>query len=769
MKIAAFAWLAIVASLGALLILRLHRGIELQTNMTALLPLEERDPVVSRAKEKVTELLTQRIFVLIGDRDPSQARAAGAMLADDLGASGMTRSITYRIPPNSLKALGEMYFPYRYGLLTEGDRNLLEHNQGAQIVDRAIASIYGPSSIADATLLRHDPFLLLPEFMSRLPLPASGLTADDGILATREDDVTWVLLVAQLNDDVFAGAFQDRFISSFDRWCRQLSAVTPSLQLLRVGAIFYAQAGAQSATTEAVHLSIVSIVGTIALILLVFRALRPLWLMVVAIAVGCLCAFAICLSVFGGLHAVVLLFGIGLNGIAIDYCLQYVSARFGADAGTPADRLRQVFPGIALGASTTLIGYATLMLAPFPGLIQLAVFSAVGLISSFITIVLWLPFLDSFEPLTPGKRILPMANQLWVFWNDARYRRARWGAMALLAAATTIGALRVSIDNDVRHQQALASRLREQEAHFRRLTQVSGGNQFLLVRAKDRDRTLQIEEALLAPLEYARERGGLRGFQTLAQFIPSITRQGENRTLVTDKLMRPYLATHYQRLGISGAAQPGDNVAGYLTPDAIGADSPIAFMRNLIVESEAAGTTNLVLLTDVAHPDAIQRIADGAQGVRLVDPAEDISALLKAYHMRAMILIGVSVLLMMPVLIWRYGARGGLRAILPPTIAVIATPPLLALAGMRFSFFSAVGLVLVLSIGFDYSVFCRETDTSRRPVTMLGILLAMVTTLLSFGLLAFSGTYAVRSFGATLLVGTTLAFALSPIASDSTR
>jgi predicted exporter len=604
--------------------------------------------------------------------------------------------------------------------------------------------------------------------MSHLPVPASGLASDDGILATREGDETWVLLVAQLNGDVFAAAFQDRFISSFDRWCRQLSAATSGLRVLRVGAIFYAHAGAQSATTEAVHLGIVSIIGTIALILVVFRALRPLWLMLVAIAVGDLCAFAICLSIFGGLHAVVLLFGIGLNGIAIDYCLQYVSARFGADAGTPADRLRQVFPGIALGAATTLIGYGTLMLAPFPGLIQLAVFSAVGLISSFITIVLWLPFLDSSEPLTHGDRILTIANQLWVFWNDAGCRRARWSAVALLAVATMIGALRVRIDNDVRHQQALASKLREQEAHFRRLTQVSGGTQFLLIRAKDRDRTLQIEEALQAPLESARERGDLRGFQALAQFIPSIARQGENRSLVTYKLMRPYLATYYQRLGISGAAQPGDDVGGYLTPDAIGASSPIAFMRNLIVESDTAGTTNLVLLTDVAHPDAIQNIVNGAQGVRQVDPTEDISALLEAYHMRAMILIAVSVLLMMPVLIWRYGTRSGLRTMLPPTIALIATPPLLALAGMSFSFFSAVGLVLVLSIGFDYAVFCRETHTSRRPVTMLGILLAMVTTLLSFGLLAFSGTYAVRSFGATLLVGTSLAFALSPLASDST-
>ena len=77
-----------------------------------------------------------------------------------------------------------------------------------------------------------------------------------------------------------------------------------------------------------------------------------------------------------------------------------------------------------------------------------------------------------------------------------------------------------------------------------------------------------------------------------------------------------------------------------------------------------------------------------------------------------------------------------------------------------------MALVLVLSIGFDYAVFCRESEPSRRPVTMLGVWLAMLTTLLSFGLLVFSSTYAVHAFGATILVGTILAFAFSPIASD---
>jgi predicted exporter len=47
---------------------------------------------------------------------------------------------------------------------------------------------------------------------------------------------------------------------------------------------------------------------------------------------------------------------------------------------------------------------------------------------------------------------------------------------------------------------------------------------------------------------------------------------------------------------------------------------------------------------------------------------------------------------------------------------------------------------------------------------MLSILLAAAMTLLSFGLLVFSGTVAVRSFGLTMLIGVTAAYVLAPMA-----
>ena len=133
MKIAALAWALVVATAGAVLVFQLRRGIELQTDITALLPFEERDATIRRAKDRVTEILTERVFLLVGDNDRANARAGGATLAKALTDSGMTKAVTYRTRSDSLKSLSEMYFPYRFGLLSDADRERLKRIKASRL------------------------------------------------------------------------------------------------------------------------------------------------------------------------------------------------------------------------------------------------------------------------------------------------------------------------------------------------------------------------------------------------------------------------------------------------------------------------------------------------------------------------------------------------------------------------------------------------------------------------------------------------------------
>ena len=760
-------WLLLVAVAALYLLLRLYHGVEFQTDLLALLPQEEQDATVQRAKEKVSALLGQRIVMLVGHEDRALARSAGAELAQALAQSGAVSQVTYALPTDGLRRVGALFFPYRFGLLTAADRARLDDGRGEEIINRALANVYGPAAFADSALLRRDPFLLLPAFLAELPTPLPRLMPDDGVLSVTEGGKTYVLIAAQLSGDVFALAAQDRFMRAVAAEEETLRARVPGVQVLRFGAVFYAHAGAAAATAETSAITIVSLLGTVVLVLAVFRALRPLWLTAVAIAVGVICAFSVSLWLFGTLHVAALLFGVSLIGICLDYCLQYLSARFDTGANTPQRRLRRVLPGISLGIATTLVGYATLLLAPFPGLHQVAVFSAVGLVASFVTVVLWLPVLDGREPFRHGARLLAAAGWLWVFWEDPRYRWPRRALAAAVLVLALAGVARLTVNDDVRRLQALSDDLKRQEVETRRLTGIAGGTEFLLVRAADGEGALQSEEALVARLAEAKRDGALAGYQTLAQVIPSAARQRADRALVEGRLLGPFLAGYYEQLGFAERTLAAQPERGVLTPDAIDADSPLSFLRSLVLEEGAGGAMHLVLLNGVTRLDEVRRISEAVPGVRLVDPAGDITRLLGEYRRRAMLLLGLSTLFMLPIVAWRYGLRDSARVLLPPAIAVLLTPPLMALVGIPFTFFSAMALILVLSIGFDYAVFCKETSPTQRAVTMLGVWLAMVTTLLSFGLLAFSRVFAVQAFGTTLLVGTLLAFLVSPLAGDS--
>ncbi len=85
------------------------------------------------------------------------------------------------------------------------------------------------------------------------------------------------------------------------------------------------------------------------------------------------------------------------------------------------------------------------------------------------------------------------------------------------------------------------------------------------------------------------------------------------------------------------------------------------------------------------------------QDVRLVSMADDWSRLFGTFRRYAVGLLALSALLMYPLLCWRYGFVRGARVLAPALAAVVLTPPLAALAGISFTFFNAMALVLVLS------------------------------------------------------------------------
>lgn len=101
----------------------------------------------------------------------------------------------------------------------------------------------------------------------------------------------------------------------------------------------------------------------------------------------------------------------------------------------------------------------------------------------------------------------------------------------------------------------------------------------------------------------------------------------------------------------------------------------------------------------------------------------------------------------------RLGWRKGLISLVPSVLSLGC--------GLAVNLFSM--LALVLGIGINYTLFF--SNPRGTPLTsLLAITLAMLTTLLTLGMLVFSATQAISSFGIVLVSGIFTAFLLSPLA-----
>jgi len=113
--------------------------------------------------------------------------------------------------------------------------------------------------------------------------------------------------------------------------------------------------------------------------------------------------------------------------------------------------------------------------------------------------------------------------------------------------------------------------------------------------------------------------------------------------------------------------------------------------------------------------------------------------------------------------LWRFRLPHGLICLVPTLLSLGMGIAALGYSGHHLNLFSLLALILVLGIGINYTLFF--SNPRGTPLTsMLAITLAMVTTLLTLGMLVFSSTQAIASFGIVLVSGIFTAFLLSPLA-----
>jgi len=757
-------YLALLCSAVAIIGWRLQDGLPLDTNIVAMLPQSEDAEWVTRAEAAERSQGSNQLIVLVGHQDFETARSAALDLGKMLEENSIVKLIQDQPQQSTLTSLNELLFPHRKGLLGEGDRRLLAAGQEQVLVDRALVQILSPLSLADAELIRRDPFLLLPNYIAASTENRSKLLSRANVLAIQESGKWFVLVRGNLVGNPFDKGFQSRARSVFDDAGGKLEKRYGDIQLLKTGAVFYGEHAYRQAEDEAGFIGMISLIGIVILNFLVFRSFQPLALSLLAIASGIAGGLAVTLLFFGSLQLLALVFGAGLIGISVDYAFHYFCERFNQASSVPAARARAIRSGLTLGLVSSVLGFITLALTPFPGLQQIALFSASGLTLAYLTVLYAFPYLDRSTPFRHGEKYLKLSMLLHDFWWRAETRKWRWLFVALLLIAGGLGAMQITVDDDVRRLQSLPTDLQAEEQAIRHLAGIENQTHRFFVRGSNPEEVLQAEEALALDLEALRASGAIGSYRMISQFVPSKARQLENQALVDDVLM-PRLAEHMAAIGLSGAS-PYQQAENVLTVDQFTDANMPGLFSHLRVYKTPGIVVHAVSLSGVKDTARLAKLAEKSENVALISQADSLSKTFGAYRLRALIMLAVAYVVVWVFLSLRYGFVGAFKVMIPSMAAVALAPCLIALMGEPFTFFNAMSLMLIFAIGLDYALFNREATGDRQRRAMLANGLSTISTLLAFGLLALSETFAIHAFGITILVGITLAYILAPRAAD---
>ena len=751
----------------------------IETDVLALLPDDAHDARVAQADAAVLGEGNREVLVLLRATDADQVIAAARVVRERLSAQAPTlRPLPLSGNDGGLDAatLGAIAGA-RHGLLAPSIHQALASKTVDEFSQLALARLYSPFDTAPGPGVLADPLGLVPAW---LDARAGGWSVVDGELMRVTDDGHLVLLRYRIEGRAFGVDGSTPLADALASARRELDAAVSGshgvngadIELQAVGVPLIAEAAAAQASREMSTIGLGSLLAIILIVAVCFRGPLPVVLVATSLVVGIGAAFVATHAVFGGIHVLTLVFGATLVGVAEDYGIHYFAARQGDPARDGVAQLDRLLPGLLLALATSVLAYAAIGLAPFPGLRQMALFSAVGLMAAFLTVVCWLPLWPRRAPAPSAlSRRVSASLARWPRFERGRSRAAAFAVAAAVALAA-VGLPQLRVDDSVRSLQGVPPEVMAAQMRIADLLDLPSPAQYFIVEADDVEALLQREERLTDALHRERQSGEIGGWQALSDAVPSLARQQLDAARV-----QPIEAAVRERLIAALGGEAEVSTASPVSPPSSSSmngslpispltleawlASPLSMADRGLWLGERDGRVASLVRVSGLRPDDVPRMAAQAgEGVRWVDRTADYSALLATYRSQIQTWLLIGVLAVGAALALRFG-RDAWRALVPTLLAGAVALGVQGLIGEPLQLFNVLALMLLLGVGVDYGIFLVEHQDDG--ASWLAVSLGAVSTLLGFGLLALSQTPALHGFGLTMLVGVGAVWLLAPI------
>ncbi len=667
-------------------------------------------------------------------------------------------------------------------------------------IQDGLAEVGSSTGLFSKSLLGRDPTGESLEVIKRV-IPANQPTQSGGVWMNTAHDRALLLLQtkAQGSDLDAQQAAHAAILQSFNAARTKLGAQADSAVLKYSGPSVFAVSARDTIKSEAARLSTIGTVMVLGLLWLIYRSFATLFLGMMPVVTGAIAGIAAVGLGFTSIHGMTLGFGITLIGEAVDYAIylfvQYMPATHARGSDTSRGQ-QQAFaasfwPTIRLGVLTSIFGFSTLLLSGFTGLAQLGLFSIVGIVVAAVVTRYVLPVLlpDNFSVRQPKKLgylltgVVAQLNRLKavvvVVTAIALVSLiARWGTMwsAELGGLSPVSEAAQKLDAELRADMGAPD-----------------AGLLIVLKAASSEQALQLSEDVSARLESLVSKGQLAGFQAPTSYLPSQrTQLARKVSLPNDDELQRRVAQALQGLPLKPdkltdffADISKAKNAELLTRDSLNGTSMRLGLDALLMQHPQLPNkwAALIALQAPTQPGAVMpsaKVIDdmlsdmGKEGkaVYAIEIGVEAKNMYSAYLREAIVLsasgfCAIVVLL----LVTLKSLRRTVRVVMPMLAAVAIVAAGLVLLKGSLNLLHLVGLLLVVAIGSNYALFFDQRSKSQVADLantddhnmLCSLFFANLTTVLGFGLLAFSSVPVMNAIGLTVGIGTLLALVLAAV------
>jgi len=756
-KLIVGAFVAIVLLSVVFAFLVSQRGIQLSTDLQSISPHYAPEPEVETAINRLGGDLQQELTLVVKSRSRETLENILFEFPDSIVDLNL-QFVNFVNPETRLEQLLSQLEKYRFYLLTPEQQQWLEQADDQQVLQQAERNLFSLASNARLLAFNQDPFGIVNAYALNLldTLPGSGR---EEIIARLENTEEWYYAPLHFRLAVNAQDFnrQSALQAEIASIETTLGEITPDIEILHSGVFFYSASAASNAKHDITLITTGSSIGILVLLLLVFRRITTLLLPVISILIGVAFAFLSCQLLFGEIHIFTIVFGASLIGVVIDYALHYAYHRQHRQQQQQdhEDQRNNLYRALFLSLITSVIGYSALSFSGLLVLQQVAVFSTVGLISAWLTVIaLGSVLLRGDKTLhdaglkillakilkilghLPGKVVAGLYTLIvglglfitYTFSNfsdsprtffepDPQLIMQGQELQTVLTSVEPATYLVIRGDSETAVYDQLASL---QEQHPDQAAYLFGAQDFLAAPA-----ARQHAYALNARLYQA---DGLA-----AQFLRGLDAAPE----VSTRLTQEY----------TDAAGQMPNASALLNGNVL----PTPPLWQIIDGKHYS----FFLLSQQIDFDILAQFADRNSNVFFIDTIGMSTNAIAALRESANLLLVLALVFVGALMLLRYRSIKGVSIMAVPCAAIIFTLTLFALTGVALSLFHIMALFLVLGLGMDYVIFITDLRQQQQH-TLCAVLLSAITSLLAFGLLSFSALPVVKAFGLTVLIGNTI-------------